>query len=74
MTHREKLEFHNAIAGYATAVHEHYKQCLKAYDMLPKEVKDIDDDKAKDVLNALPYFDSDEAGKEVEQWKQRFFS
>lgn len=74
MTHQEKLAFHNAIAGYATAVHEHYKKCVKAYDMFPEEVKDIDDNKAKDVLNALPYFDVDEAGKDVEKWKQHFFS
>ena len=75
MDHKDKIEFVNAIIDASNEFGTTYHEARKAVHLLPKEVKDLTEDKMKKVLKQMPIVDkSSKEGEIIEKWNEHFFS
>lgn len=73
ITHADKLRFNNELVAFARRMKECADANIKACELIDEEVKDLTEEKMKEVLNRIRRWD-DAHDMEVEAWLQRFFS
>ena len=57
MEHRDKIRFHNDVADFTRRMRECYEANRKACELLEREVKDLTEEKMKEVLWKMKRWD-----------------